>query len=60
MRYRPAGKENVLILKNFKRIFYGMRTVYTKDYSGKVYVRYKNKYYRAHYYGGNHYEVYIR
>ena len=60
MRYRPAGKENVLIFKGGKRVFYGMRTVYTKDYSGRTYIRYKNRYYRAHYYGRNHYEVYIR
>lgn len=60
MRYRPAGKENVLIFVNGKRVFYGPRTVYTKDLSGKTYVRYKNKYYRTHYYGRNNYEVYIR
>ena len=60
MRYRPAGKENVLIFKNGKRVFYGPRTVYTKDLSGRTYVRYKNKYYRAHYYGRNTYEVNIR
>lgn len=60
MRYRPARKENVLILKNGKKVFYGPRTVYTKDYSGRSYVRYKNKYYQAHYYGRNNYEVYIR
>ena len=60
MRYRPAGKENVIIFKNGKRVFYGPRTVYTKDYSGRTYVRYKNKYYRAYYYGGRTYEVHIR
>ena len=60
MRYRPAGKENVLIFKNGKRVFYGMRTVYTKDFSGRTYVRYKNKYYQAHYDGRHTYNVRIR
>lgn len=60
MRYRKAGIENVLILKNGKRVFYGPRTVYTKDFSGRTYVRYKNKYYHARYYGRNNYEVNIR
>ena len=54
----------VYISKDFKRVFFGKRNVYAKkDKKGKTtgfYVRYKNKYYHARYYGRNNYEVYIR
>jgi len=65
MSYRKLKKANVYISKNFKKVFYGMRTLYVKDlrntrysdFSGKVYVRYKNKYYQAHFDGRNTYNV---
>ena len=62
MRYRKLKIANVFIAKNFKKVFYGPRTLYVKegDYSGRVYVRYKNKYYRAYYDGRYTYEVNIR
>ena len=49
-RYMPIKKANVFITtrKDFKRVFYGMRTLYAKDCTGRVYIRYKNKYYRAY------------
>ena len=47
-RYIPIKKANVYISKNFKKVFYGMRTLYAKDATGKAYIRYKNKYYRAY------------
>ena len=56
-RYTPIRKANVLISKNFKKVYYGMRTLYTKDFSGKFYIRYKNRYYRAHFDGWNTYTV---
>jgi hypothetical protein len=55
--YRPVKKANVFISKNFKKVFYGMRTLYAKDHTGTVYVRYSNKYYRAYYDGRNTYNV---
>ena len=57
-RYIPIKKANVYISKNFKKVFYGLRTLYSKDFSGKVYIRYKNRYYRAYYMGHyNNYQV---
>lgn len=56
-RYTSIKKANVLISKNFKRVFYGMRTLYAKDHTGKLYVRYQNKYYRAYYDGRYTYNV---
>ena len=58
--YKPIGKANVFITKNFKRVFYGPRTLYAKDLTGRIYVRYKNKYYQAHYDGRHTYNVRIR
>ena len=65
MRYKILKKANVYISKNFKKVFYGMRTLYVKDlrntrchdFSGRVYVRYKNKYYQAHFDGRHTYNV---
>lgn len=59
-RYTPLKKANVYITKNFKRVFYGMRTLYTKDLTGRVYIKYKNRYYQAHYDGQYTYNVRIR
>ena len=58
-RYRPVKKANVYMYssKNLKKVFYGMRTLYAKDHTGKVYVRYKNRYYRAYYDGRYTYNV---
>ncbi len=51
-RYKPLRKANVYIMTNdFKRLFYGMRTLYTKDLTGKKYIRYKNRYYPVFYDG---------
>ena len=52
-RYMPLRKANVFITtrKDFKRVFYGMRTLYAKDYTGRKYIRYKNKYYPVFYDG---------
>ncbi len=49
-RYIPIKKAIVHIAmnSNFKKVFYGLRTLYAKDCTGKVYIRYKNKYYRAY------------
>lgn len=68
MGYRKLKIANVFIAKNFKRVFYGPRTLYVKDFrnarrpdfSGRVYVRYKNKYYEAFYDGRYTYNVTIR
>lgn len=65
MSYRRLKKANVYITNNFKRVFYGPRTLYVKDlrspksrdFSGRVYVKYKNKYYQAHYDGRYTYNV---
>ena len=56
-KYTPYVKTNfVFISKNYKKIFFGKRTVYVKkDKKSKItgyYVKYKNKYYRA-FYGAN-------
>ena len=63
--YTPYIKANfVYISKNFKKVFFGERTVYAKkDKKGKItgfYVRYKNKYYRAFYDGYRIWNVRIR
>ena len=51
-RYKPLRKANVYIMTNdFKKLFYGFRTLYAKDATGKVYIRYKNRYYPAFYDG---------
>ena len=55
-KYRPVRKAMVLITKDLKKVFYGMRALYYKDYTGKVYIKYKNRYYRAYYTG--HYNIY--
>ena len=47
-KYKPLRKANVYITNGIRNLSYGMRTLYTKDASGKVYIRYKNKYYRAY------------
>ena len=48
-KYKPLEKKRmVYVITGNKRISYGYRTLYTKDASGKVYIRYKNKYYRAY------------
>ena len=60
MSYRMVKKANVYISKNFKKLFYGMRSLYAKDHTGRVYVRYKNKYYQAHYDGRYTYYVTIK
>ena len=68
MGYRKLKKANVFISKNFKKVFYGVRTLYVKDlrnprrsdFSGRVYIRYKNKYYQAHFDGRHTYNVRIR
>ena len=56
-RYTPIRKANVYISNGFKKLYYGMRTLYSKDFSGKVYVRYKNRYYRAYFDGRYTYNV---
>ena len=58
-RYRPLRKANVYISTNdFKKVFYGMRTLYTKGLSTQKYIRYKNRYYPAYYDG--RYTYYVR
>ena len=61
MSYRRFKKANVYISKNFKKVFYGPRTLYVEDtlnrITGRLYVRYKNKYYRAYYDGRHTYNV---
>ena len=59
-RYIPIKKANVYITKDFKKVFYGMRTLYAKDCTGKVYIRYKNKYYRAYWDGYYPTTYYVR
>ena len=59
-RYKPLKKSNVFISKNFKKVFYGMRTLYAKDATGKKYIRYKNRYYRAYYDGHYTYNVRLK
>lgn len=56
-RYTPLRMANVDISKNFKKVFYGMRTLYAKDCTGRVYIRYKNKYYQAYFDGRHTYNV---
>lgn len=58
-RYKPLRKANVYITKGFKRLYYGMRTLYAKDSTGNKYIRYKNRYYRAYYDGRHTYNVRI-
>lgn len=45
--------------QKFKKLFTGIRTLYKKDNTENVYVRYKNKYYTAHYHDSNTYVVII-
>ena len=66
-RYKPVRKARVYMFKpktsktNFKKlIYYGFRTLYKKDNTRKLYVRYEIKYYLAYPYGYNTYEVIVR
>ena len=59
-KYRPLRKANVYISKNFKTVFYGMRTLYVKDCTGRVFIRYKNRYYQAHFDGYRTYHVRLK
>ena len=59
-KYRPLKKANVYISKNFKRVFYGRRTLYVKDHTGRVYINYKNRYYQAHFDGYHTYLVRLK
>ena len=52
-KYKPLRKANVIIYKNFKPVYNGMRTLYMKDFTGKKYIRYKNRYYHAFFSGYN-------
>lgn len=54
---RKIKKANVMITKNSKKVYYGIRTLYAKDFTGSVYARYKNKYYKAYYDGRYTYNV---
>ena len=58
-RYKPYKKAIVYILKNNKRVFYGKRTIYSKDGTGKIFIRYKNRYYRVYHSGRNIYLSFI-
>ena len=61
MMYKPIRKASfVYISKNYKRVFFGERTLYRKKGSSKYYVRYKNKYYPAHTGKYGVFDVYIR
>jgi len=46
--------------QSFRKLFRGFRTLYKKDNTENMYVRYKNKYYSAHYHGSNTYVVIIK
>jgi len=47
--YKPQRKyPYVYISRNFKKVFFGQRTLYRKKGSSTYYVRYKNKYYPAY------------
>ena len=60
-RYRPLRKANVHIITNdFKKVFYGMRTLYIKGLSTQKYIRYKNRYYPAYYDGYHTYNARIK
>ena len=59
-KYRPLKKANVYISKNFKKVFYGMRTLYVKDHTGRVYIKYNNKYYQAYFDGYYTYHVRLK
>ena len=59
-RYTPVKKAYVYITKNYKKVFSGMRTLYAKDMTGRLYVRYKNRYYKAYYDGYHNYDVRIK
>ena len=56
-RYIPIRKANVYISNGFKRLFYGMRTLYKRPFREGFYVRYKNRYYRAYFDGRYTYNV---
>ena len=59
--YKPLRKHPyVYISKNFKKVFFGERTLYRKKGSSKYYVRYKNKFYPAHTGKYGVFDVYIR
>ena len=40
-RYIPIRKANVYISNGFKKLFYGMRTLYKRPFKEGFYVRYK-------------------
>lgn len=46
--------------QSFRKLFTGFRTLYKKDNTENMYVRYKNKYYSAHYESNNSYVVIIK
>jgi hypothetical protein len=48
MKYISVRKDLVTIIKNGKHIFNGIRSIYTKDYSSGYYIKYDNKFYKAH------------
>ena len=59
--YKPLRKAAyVYISRNFKKVFFGRRTLYTKKGSSNYYVRYKNKYYPAYIDEYGIYDVRIR
>ena len=61
MMYKPIRKASfVYISKNYKRVFFGERTLYKKKGSSKYYVRYKNNYYPAQPGKYGVFDVYIR
>jgi len=60
-RYRPLRKANVYIVTyDFKKVFYGMRTLYIKGLSIQKYIRYKNRYYPAYFDGYHTYNVMLK
>lgn len=59
--YKPIRKAAyVYISKNFKKVFFGPRTLYRKKGSSGYFVRYKNKYYPAYIDNYGVYDVRIR
>jgi hypothetical protein len=59
--YKPIRKAAyVYISKNFKKVFFGPRTLYRKKGSNGYFVRYKNKYYPAYIDNYGVYDVRIR
>ena len=59
--YKPLRKAAyVYISRNFNKIFFGRRTLYTKEGSNEYYVKYKNNYYPAYIDKYGIYDVRIR